>query len=188
MQNPASPTKFSSQATDSPSKLNVPRKQRNQASRTDDIDFAAEISTSLLGQVRHLQTVLLERDETLKAVQADKSRLEFEAEGFAQRIRSQDESEQRYKDENWNLETQLQEINAASRDSASREHKLQQVLAATTSEKNAAQGELDHLRQDHSRITEDYAAVRKTQESELARLRKTVNLRESEKETLQRKI
>ena len=135
-----------------------------------------------------MQTVLLERDETLKAVQADKSRLEFEAEGFAQRIRSQDESEQRYKDENWNLETQLQEINAASRDSASREHKLQQVLAATTSEKNAAQGELDHLRQDHSRITEDYAAVRKTHESELASLRKTVNLGESENETLQRKI
>lgn len=138
--------------------------------------------------MRHLQSVLLERDETLKAVQSDKSRLEFEAEGFAQRLRSLDESEQRYKDENWNLETQLQEINAANRESAGREHKLQQVLAATTSEKNAAQSELDHLRQDHSRITEDYAAVRKTHESELASLRKTVNLGENENETLQRKI
>lgn len=187
-QNPASPTKFSSQATDSPSKLNVPRKQRNQASKTDDIDFAAEISTSLLGQVRHLQAVLLERDETLKAVQLDKSRLELEAEGFSQRLRSLDESEQRYKDENWNLETQLQETNAANRDSASRAQKLQQVLAATTSEKNAAQSELDHLRQDHSRVTEDYAAVRKTHESELASLRRSVNLGENENETLQRKI
>ena len=188
MQNPASPTKFSSQATDSPSKLNVPRKQRNQASRTDDIDFAAEISTSLLGQVRHLQAVLLERDETLKAVQSDKSKLEFEAESFAQRLRSQDESEQRYKDENWNLETQLQETNAANRESTSRENKLKQVLSVTTSEKNAAQSELDHLRQDHGRITEDYAAVRKTHESELASLRKAVNLGENENETLQRKI
>ena len=188
LQNPASPTKFSSQATDSPSKLNVPRKQRNQASRTDDIDFAAEISTSLLGQVRHLQAVLLERDETLKAVQADKSKLEFEAESFAQRLRSQDESEQRYKDENWNLETQLQETNAANRESTSRENKLKQVLSATTSEKNAVQSELDHLREDHGRITEDYAAVRKTHESELASLRKAVNLGENENETLQRKI
>ena len=187
-QNPASPTKFSSQATDSPSKLNVPRKQRNQASRTDDIDFAAEISTSLLGQVRHLQAVLLERDETLKAVQSDKSRLELEAEGFSQRLRSLDESEQRYKDENWNLETQLQETNAANRESVSREQKLQQVLAATTSEKNAAQSELDHLRQEHSRVTEDYVAVRKTHESELANLRKNVNLGENENEALQRKV
>lgn len=187
-QNPASPTKFSSQATDSPSKLNVPRKQRNQASRTDDIDFAAEISTSLLGQVRHLQAVLLERDETLKAVQSDKSRLELEAEGFSQRLRSLNESEQRYKDENWNLETQLQDTNAANRESASREQKLQQVLAATASEKSAAQSELDHLRQDHSRVTEDYAAVRKAHESELANLRKNVNLGENENEALQRKI
>lgn len=186
--NPASPTKFSSQATDSPSKINVPRKQRNQASRTDDIDFAAEISTSLLGQVRHLQAVLLERDETLKTVQSDKSRLELEAEGFSQRLRSLDESEQRYKDENWNLETQLQEINSVNRASASREQKLQQVLAATTSEKNAAQSELDHLRQDHSRVTEDYAAVRRTHDSELASLRRSANQVENENETLQRKI
>ena len=135
-----------------------------------------------------MQAVLLERDETLKAVHSEKSRLEFEAEGFSQRLRSLDESEQRYKDENWNLETQLQEINGANRESASREHKLQQVLAATTSEKNAAQSELDHLRQDHGKITEDYAAVRKTHESELASLRRNVNLGENEKETLQKKI
>ena len=141
-----------------------------------------------MGQVRHLQAVLLERDETLKAVQSDKSRLELESEGFSQRLRSLDESEQRYKDENWSLETQLQEVNAATRESASREHKLQQVLAASTSEKNAAQIELDHLRQDHGRITEDYAALRKTHESELASLRKNVNLGESENETLQRKV
>ena len=168
--------------------MNVPRKQRNQASRTDDIDFAAEISTSLLGQVRHLQAVLMERDETLKAVQSEKSRLDFEAEGFSQRLRSLDEGEQRYKDENWSLETQLQEINTANRESASREQKLQHTLAAITSERNAAQSELDHLREDHSRVTEDYAIVRKTHESELANLRKGVNLGESENETLQRKI
>ena len=121
-------------------------------------------------------------------MQSDKSRLELEAEGFSQRLRSLDESEQRYKDENWNLETQLQDTNAANRESASREQKLQQVLAATASEKNAAQSELDHLRQDHSRVTEDYAAVRKVHESELANLRKNVNLGENENEALQRKI
>ena len=135
-----------------------------------------------------MQAVLLERDETLKAVQSDKSKLEFEAESFAQRLRSQDESEQRYKDENWNLETQLQETNAANRESTSRENKLKQVLSATTFEKNAVQSELDHLREDHGRITEDYAAVRKTHDSELASLRKAVNLGENENETLQRKI
>jgi hypothetical protein len=166
----------------------VPRRERNRVSRTDDIEFAAEITTSLLGQVRHLQAVLAERDEALKLTNADKSRLELEAEGFSQRLRSLDESEQRYKDENWNLETQIQETNAAAREAAAREKKLQQTLAAATSEKNAAQKELDDLKQDHSKVTEDYALVRKNHESELASLRKSVNLGESEKGTLQRKI
>ena len=168
--------------------MNVPRKQRNQASKTDDIEFAAEITTSLLGQVRHLQAVLAERDEALKAANSDKSRLELEAEGFSQRLRSLDDSEQRYKDENWSLETQMQEAHAAARVAAIREQKLQQSLAAATSEKNAAQRELDDLKQDHNKVTEEYAAVRKNHESELANLRKSVNLGESEKGALQRKV
>ena len=187
-QNPASPTKFSSHATDSPSKVNVPRRHRNQGSKTDDIEFAAEITTSLLGQVRHLQAVLVERDEALKTVNSEKAKLEMEAEGFAQRLRSLDDSEQRYKDENWSLETQMQEAHAAAREAAIREQKLQQNTAAVTSEKNAAQRELDDLKQDHTKVTEDYAAIRKNHESELASLRKSVNLGESEKGALQRKL
>ena len=141
-----------------------------------------------MGQVRHLQGVLAERDEALKTTNAEKSRLEFEAEGFTQRLRSLDESEQRYKDENWNLETQMQDINAAAKEAAAKEQKLQQTLSFATSEKNAAQRELDDLKQDHTKITEDHANMRKTHESELASLRKNVNLGESEKGALQRKI
>ena len=166
----------------------MPRKQRNQPSKTDDIEFAAEITTSLLGQVRHLQGVLAERDETLKAVTSEKSRLEYEAEGFSQRLRSLDESEQRYKDENWNLETQMQDSSAAAREAVLREQKLQQSLTFANSEKNSAQRELDDLKQDHARITDDHALVRKNHESELASLRKSVNLGESEKDALQRKV
>ena len=187
-QNPTSPTKFSSQATDSPSKVNVPRRLRNQASKTDDIEFAAEITTSLLGQVRHLQAILVERDDALKTANLEKAKMEMEAEGFAQRLRSLDDSEQRYKDENWSLETQMQEAHAAAREAAIREQKLQQSLAAVTTEKNAAQRDLDDLRQDHSKVTEDYAAVRKSHESELATLRRSVNLGESEKGALQRRL
>ena len=78
---------FASQATNSPSKVSVPsRKQRNQPSnRVHDIEFATEISTSLLAQVRQLQGLLAERDETLKRVNLEKLRLELEAEGYAQR-------------------------------------------------------------------------------------------------------
>lgn len=142
----------------------------------------------MLGQVRHLQSVLLERDEALKIANSEKSKLELKSEGFSQRLRSLDESEQRYKDENWNLETQLQETSAAAREAATKEQKLQQNLAFANSEKNAAQRELDELRQDHSKVTEDHAVFRKNHESELASLRKMMSLGENEKSSLERKI
>ena len=188
MQNTASPTKFSSQATDSPSKVQVPRKQRNQASNNDNLDFAAEITTSLLGQVRHLQAVLAERDDTLKTVSAEKTKLELDAESFAQRLKHLDDNEQRYKDENWNLETQLQELQAAQREAGNRENKLQQALAATSAQHTTTQRELDDLKLYNGKLAEEHALIRKNHESELAGLRKNVNLGESEKTALQRKL
>ncbi|KAL8825251.1 MAG: hypothetical protein Q9170_007868 [Blastenia crenularia] len=186
---PASPAKFSSQATDSPSKLNVPRKQRNQSSnQIQDIELAAQISTSLLSQVRQLQAMLSERDEALKNTSLENSRLEQEAEGFALRLRSMDESEQRYKDENWNLEAQLQELTAEHKDAASREHKIQQSLAAATSEKNATLRELDDLKQAHGKFIEDHTQLRKNQDSELGSLRRDLNSGENERSSMQRKI
>ncbi|KAL8965818.1 MAG: hypothetical protein Q9197_006310 [Variospora fuerteventurae] len=186
---PASPVKFSSQATDSPSKVNVPRKQRNQPSnQIHDIELAAQISTSLLSQVRQLQGMLSERDEALKAANMETSRLEQEAEGFAQRLRSLDESEQRYKDENWNLETQLHELTAEYKEAAGREHKTQQALMTATSEKNATLRELDDLKQAHGKVIEDHTLLRKTQDSELGSLRRDLSNGESERSSLQRKI
>ena len=153
-----------------------------------DIEFVTDISTSLLAQIRQLQTILSEREESLKAVNLEKSRLEIEAEGFAQRLKSLDESEQRYKDENWSLETQTHELLAAAKESGDREQRLQQILAAVTSEKTAAQRELDDLKQANGKLTEDHAAVRKTLESELAGLRKDLTLVESERHMFQRRV
>ncbi|KAL8921800.1 MAG: hypothetical protein Q9208_005557 [Pyrenodesmia sp. 3 TL-2023] len=186
---PASPAKFSSQATDSPSKVNVPRKQRNQpANQIHDIELATQISTSLLSQVRQLQGMLSEKDEALKTAEMERSRLEQEAEGFAQRLRSLDESEQRYKDENWSLEMQLHDLNAEYKEAAGREHKIQQALVAATSEKNATLRELDDLKQTYGKAIEDHALLRKNQDSELGSLRRDLSNGESERTALQRRV
>ncbi|KAI4237814.1 MAG: hypothetical protein L6R40_005839 [Gallowayella cf. fulva] len=188
-QRAVSPAKFSSRATDSPSKVNVPRKQRNQpANQVQDIQLAADISTSLLAQVRQLQTLLSEKDESLKAADLQVSRLEQESEGFAQRLRSMDESEQRYKDENWNLETQLHDLNAEHKEATSREHKIQQALTLATSEKNATLRELDDLKQTHGKVIEDHTLMRKNQDSELGSLKRDLTSGESERSSLQRRI
>jgi hypothetical protein len=185
-----SPSKFESQATNSPSKLTVPtRKQRNQPSnRVHDIEFATEISTSLLSQVRHLQALLAEKDEALKSVTYEKSRLEIEAEGFNQRLRTLDESEHRYKDENWNLETQIHEFLAASKEAADREKKLTQSLNISQAEKSSVQKELDEIKLSHAKLAEDHTAALKHHDVELGSAKRSMTLAESERSTLQRRV
>ncbi|KAL5349882.1 hypothetical protein ACLOAV_004916 [Pseudogymnoascus australis] len=185
-----SPSKFESQATASPSKLSVPnRKQRNQPSnRVHDIEFATEISTSLLSQVRHLQALLAEKEESLRSVNIEKARLETEAEGFNQRLRALDESEQRYKDENWSLETQLHEHIATAKESADREKKLTQSLNTLQVQKTTAQKDLDEMKLSHSKLSETHTAAVKHHDTELGGLKRSMAMVENERGALQRKI
>ncbi|OAP61072.1 hypothetical protein AYL99_03273 [Fonsecaea erecta] len=181
---------YSSQATASPSKVMAPsRRQRNQASnRGDDLQFAADISTSLLAQVRQLQSAVAERDELLKEVKSERDRLENEAALFSQRLRALDESEQKYKDENWNLETQTHELLAAAREAADREKRLTASLAALTAEKTRMQSEMDEVRAAHEKLATDHATAKKAHDSELHTLKRTIDLGDSERSSLQHKV
>ena len=185
-----SPSKFESQATGSPTKLSVPnRKIRNQPSnRVHDIEFAAEISTSLIAQVRNLQSLLAERDEEVRDLKNEKSSLEIESEGLQQRLKTLDESEHRYKEENWNLETKLQETSSQQREASDREKKLTQALNASNLEKNAAQKELDEVKLSHAKLTEEHAASIKHHDIELGTAKRSAVMAEGERAALQRKI
>lgn len=182
--------KFESMATGSPSKFSVPnRKMRNQpANRIHDIEFAAEISTSLITQVRNLQALLQEKEEEVKDLKSEKSGLESEVQGFQQRMRNLDESESRYKDENWTLETQIQEFIAAQKEAADREKKLSHSLNALQADKNATQRELDEIKAAHSKLAEDHAAAVKHHDIELGTAKRNAVMAEGERAALQRKI
>ncbi|UNI24406.1 hypothetical protein JDV02_010154 [Purpureocillium takamizusanense] len=185
-----SPSKFESRATGSPTKLSVPnRKLRNQPSnRVHDIEFAAEISTSLIAQVRSLQTLLSEREEEVKTLQTDRTKLEIESESLQQRLKALDESEHRYKEENWNLETRLQEHSSLQREAADREKKLTQALGLSNAEKNAAQKELDEVKSSHAKLAEEHAAAVKHHDIELGTAKRNMVMAEGERSAMQRKI
>ena len=139
-----SPAVFAGDSRSSPSKVSAPsRKQRNQpSSRVHDIEFATEISTSLLAQVRQLQAVLVEKDDALRQMTLDKSQLDTDYANLRQRMRNLDENEQKYKDENWNLETQLQELTSNHKDALDREQRLQQSLKSLHSDRDSSLREL----------------------------------------------
>lgn len=165
------------------------RRQRNQpSSRVHDIEFATEISTSLLAQVRQLQALLAERDDALKEINLEKSRLELEAEGFSQRLRALDESEQRYKDENWSLETQTHELMSAAKEASDRETRLSNNLNAATLEKNKLQRELDELNQANVKLSDERIAAQKSHDSEVHILRRNLDNGDAERNSLQKKV
>ena len=184
------PAMYSSQATASPSKVTAPsRRQRNQTSnRGDDLQLAADISTSLLAQVRQLQMAVAERDELLKETKSERDRLEKDSSLFTQRLRALDESEQKYKDENWNLETQTHELLASARDAADREKRLNATLAATTAENRRLQSDMDEVRVVHEKLAADHATAKKSHDSELHTLKRTIDLGESDRSSLQHKV
>ena len=128
-----------SQPTDSPTELKAQdRKERDERSnRVHDVEFATEVATSLLSQVRNLQALLAEKEETLKSITDENSKLKLETDGFHEQLRNLEESEQRYKDENWSLETQIHELLAAAKEAADRETRLTQRLVIMQAERDA---------------------------------------------------
>ncbi|CBX97392.1 similar to anucleate primary sterigmata protein A [Plenodomus lingam JN3] len=181
---------YSSEAQNSPTKVSVPsRKQRNQQpSRINDIALATEISTSLLSQLKELQAVLLEKEETLKAIDLDRSQLEIEVEGLSQRLRTLDESESRLKDVNWNLETQVREVEAQAKSAADREHRLNHALNLARSENSTLERELEELKQMHTKLADDHVNKIRQHETELSSLRRNVAMGEVERGAMQRKV
>ncbi|KAF2144200.1 uncharacterized protein K452DRAFT_306807 [Aplosporella prunicola CBS 121167] len=181
---------FASEAQPSPSKLSVPsRKQRNQQpTRIHDIKLATEISSSLLNQVRELQVALAEKDELLRNVSSERSQLEVEVEGLTHRLRALDESEQRYKDENWSLETRIQELMATLKEASNKEHRLTGNLNTSKSEKAALERELEELRHAHSKLNEEYQSTLRQYEAEILGLRRNVSSGEAERSALLRKV
>lgn len=183
-------TVISGTGRESPTKVSAPsRRQRNQPNnRVHDIEFATEISTSLLAQVRQLQAALAEKDEELKDSTATRAQLEAEADSLVQRIRHMDENEQKYKDENWNLETRLQEMESNLKQSMDQESRLAQTLKSTETEKAAKERELDDLKVTHDKLNESHAMAKKVQEADLHGLRRDAAGHETEKQRLQKKV
>lgn len=181
---------FTSQATGSPTKVSAPsRRHRNQPStRAGDLQFAADISTSLLAQVRHLQSAVTERDEALRRTQAERESLENDLLAYNQKIRALDESEQRFKDENWNLETQKHELLNSVKDAGDREKRLNAGLNAAVSEKSRLQSELDDLKSAHTKLAEEHVATRKAHDTELHGLKRSVDAADTDRQTLQEKV
>lgn len=176
--------------SDTPSKLSVPqsRRQRNQPQRSNDIEFAADIAQTLILEVRKLQAMLQEREETIKVIKEEKSMLERHAAILEARIKTLDESEQKYKEDNWNLELLVQELQSQQTEITDVEGRLHGQIAALEMEKMYSLREIEDLKLAQARIEEEHQGALKLQENEVTGLRKTLATAEAEVGSLKRKV
>ncbi|EIE85581.1 hypothetical protein RO3G_10291 [Rhizopus delemar RA 99-880] len=87
-------------------------KYTNGSKRNPDIEFATEIGQGLLVEVRKLQNLIQEKDETIKHLEAFRTENERHHETSQRYLRQREEVEERLKEENWNLEVANQELRA----------------------------------------------------------------------------
>lgn len=132
--------------------------------------------------------MLSEREEALRVIQIEKARLEQQAEHLENRVRSFDESEQKYKEENWNLELLNQDLLAQAREQQEIEDRLHAEIQRLCHEKEDIIKELDEWKHQNEKLFEDLEAEHKHHEVEFATMRRNLATNENERISLEKKV
>ena len=139
-------------------------------------------------EVRKLQAMLQERDETIKILNEEKTNLEISATYLDSRIRKLEESENKYRDENWQLELVSQEKDAIISQQTDTVTKLQSHIVVLEQEKSYYIREVDELRQTQAKVNEDNEIVIRHHEGELSGLRRLLAAVETDRDNSKRTI
>ena len=148
------------------------RRSRNAAHRSDDMEFAAEIGQHLLIEVRRLQSLLTEKDDQIRKLQLDHDNKSSIHDDYLLRLSNLEQSVERYKEDNWNLEMQNQEVQQLN-------NQFQDQLTKIESEKNKliktvqiSKDSIDEKRQDFEKLNNDFESLKQKFETETALARK----------------
>ncbi|KAK9373911.1 meiotic cell cortex C-terminal pleckstrin homology-domain-containing protein [Lipomyces chichibuensis] len=164
------------------------RKQRNAASRAQDMQFVADIGQELLLECRKLQLLIAEKDEKLKESDALRSQLEATIENLEVRVRHLDESEYRYKEENWNLELKIQELESESSETSHRLSKLNLENSRTLQMYTAQVDALESMQARYSELTSDLDSWKSKYESEMLNYEQMIATLQGDNEALSKSM
>ncbi|KAG6908006.1 hypothetical protein DXG01_006541 [Tephrocybe rancida] len=148
------------------------RRAKNAAHRADDVEFAFEIGSGLLTEVRRLQSLLGERDKAIQDMKEEKDDVDKTVEALRTALREQEQSSDKYKEENWNLEVTLQELRTQLGDSQAStqrlegEHKRLTKLLATSRDAG------DQYKNESERLATLVEEVKAKHETDIAQARR----------------
>ncbi|PPQ81667.1 hypothetical protein CVT26_013990 [Gymnopilus dilepis] len=148
------------------------RRAKNAAHRADDVEFAFEIGSGLLTEVRRLQSLLGERDKAIQDMKEEKDDLEKSVEALRTALRQQEQSADKFKEENWNLEVTLQDLRAQLSDSQSSVARLEGEHKRLTKALSAARDAGDQHKNEAERLSALLAELKAKHETDVAQARK----------------
>ncbi|KAG1730816.1 coiled-coil protein [Suillus paluster] len=148
------------------------RRAKNAAHRADDVEFAFEIGSGLLTEVRRLQSLLGERDKAIQDMKEEKDDLEKTVESLRTALRSQEQSSDKFKEENWNLEVTLQEFRTQLSDSQSTVVRLEGEHKRLTKLLNNAREVADQQKNEAQRVQSVLDDMKAKHETDVAQARK----------------
>ncbi|RDB29713.1 Nuclear migration protein NUM1, partial [Hypsizygus marmoreus] len=148
------------------------RRAKNAAHRADDVEFAFEIGSGLLTEVRRLQSLLGERDKAIQDMKEEKDDLEKSVESLRTALRQQEQSADKYKEENWNLEVTLQDLRTQLGDSQSSAQRLESEHKRLTKLLATARDAGDQHKNEAERLQNVVEEMKAKHETDVAQARK----------------
>ncbi|KAI9441435.1 hypothetical protein H4582DRAFT_2206842 [Lactarius indigo] len=164
------------------------RRAKNAAHRADDVEFAFEIGSGLLTEVRRLQSLLAERDKAIQDMKEEKDDLDKSVENLRGALKSQEQSTDKYKEENWNLEVSLQELRIQFADSQSTVQRLESEHKRLTRQLNKAREATDQHKNEAERLKNGLEELKANHETAIAQARRQAASLQRDKSDLQQSL
>ncbi|CDO76932.1 hypothetical protein BN946_scf185006.g14 [Trametes cinnabarina] len=171
-----------------PSAAQSSRRAKNAAHRADDVEFAFEIGSGLLTEVRRLQSLLGERDKAIQDMKEEKDDLEKTVENLRGALRQQEQSADKFKEENWNLEVTLQELRTQMQDAQATAQRLESENKRLTRQLTQAREAVDQHKNEAERQQTAYEELKAKHETDVAQHRKHAASLQRDKSDLQQAL
>ncbi|ORZ00755.1 hypothetical protein BCR43DRAFT_561170 [Syncephalastrum racemosum] len=154
----------------------TPTKRRSKVPNADrrntDIEFATEIGQGLLIEVRKMQALLQEKEDQLKALEAQKADLERAAEAMSKQLRQKEENEERLKEESWNLELAKQELTLSVTELQQNLHRANAEQKRMAENMNDLTTEIEHMRDREEKMAATLEAMKQRHEHDMSTIRR----------------
>ncbi|KIM23667.1 hypothetical protein M408DRAFT_252856 [Serendipita vermifera MAFF 305830] len=175
-------------SVNSPSAAQSSRRAKNAAHRANDVEFAFEIGSGLLTEIRRLQSLLAERDKSLLDMKEEKDDLERSLDSLRSALRTEEGNAEKFREENWNLEVTLQEVRKEFNDTQAALQRAEAEAKRTQKQLTTFRETAESHKTESERLATVLAETKSRHETDVAQMRKQAATLQREKGELQTNV